>query len=193
MGTSLGAVRPACPARLRALVGLFGQQPSALGHWAPVPGEAVPEPYSSLLVHDRHMTVTIQAYYGARVNLRVLDQRRDGDHYSRKIVLALEGTGRVAEFAVVRCDLRECPPGMRQAILEGKKSLGLVLIEHVVHRRVVPELYLRVRPSAELRGHFGLPRCGPTYGRLATVWCDRRPAIRLLEVITPGPGEPILW
>src|SRR4051812_14006563 len=41
-----------------------------------VPPAAVPEPYRGLLVHDRHMTVTMEAYHGRRVQVRVLQRGR---------------------------------------------------------------------------------------------------------------------
>src|SRR5687767_1782568 len=70
--------------------------------------DAVPEPYRRLLVHDHHMTVTVEAFYGSRVDVRVLERRRDGDLYSRKILLVLQSDGRVVQSGVVRIRLNYC-------------------------------------------------------------------------------------
>src|SRR5450755_707728 len=59
-----------------------------------IPPAAVPEPYHPLLVHPHHMTVTVEEYYGSRVNVRVIDRRLDGDSYARKILLELQSDGR---------------------------------------------------------------------------------------------------
>src|SRR5947209_18117746 len=50
-------------------------------------GDNVPAPYHQLLVHDKHMTVTVEAFHGSKVDVRVLERRTDGEAYSRKILL----------------------------------------------------------------------------------------------------------
>src|SRR2546428_279527 len=54
-----------------------------------VPADEVPPPYHGLLVHEYHMTVTVEAYHGDLVDVRVLAVHRDQDSYARKILLAL--------------------------------------------------------------------------------------------------------
>src|SRR5262245_42354001 len=70
-----------------------------------VAAEAVPEPYRRLLVHAEHMTVTVEAFYNSLVNVRVLESRRDGDVYARKILLTLQSDGRVVLFGIIRVHL----------------------------------------------------------------------------------------
>src|SRR4051794_33381761 len=77
----------------------------------------VPGPYRGLLVHTHHMTVTVEAFYGGLVNVRVLDRRRDGDTYARKILLELQSDRRVVQFGVVRIRLDFCSEPVRGAIL----------------------------------------------------------------------------
>ena len=67
--------------------------------------DAVPPPYHGLLVHEHHMTVTVEAYHGDRVNVRILNRRLDEPYYSRKILLTLEKTGCVVQFGIVRVNL----------------------------------------------------------------------------------------
>jgi hypothetical protein len=176
-------------ARLDALLGLFGQRPGDLGYWTKVPGAAIPDPHCSLLVHEGHMTAVLQDHYRDQISLRVLEEHRSNDVYGRKIVLALNRTRQVVEFAVMRSSLRDCSPRLKEAILEGKKSLGLILMEHVARRHVVPEHFLRLRPAAQLKGHFGRTGRCITYGRLATIYLDGQPTMRLLEVVAPNPGD----
>ncbi|MBY0228299.1 MAG: hypothetical protein K2W96_03355, partial [Gemmataceae bacterium] len=77
--------------RLEDLLALFPDE--RLPGRVAVAGEDVPEPYRSLLVHEHHMTVTVEAHHGGPVDVRVLDRRSDGELYSRRILLALRSTG----------------------------------------------------------------------------------------------------
>jgi hypothetical protein len=156
----------------------------------PVPADAVPEPYRRLLVHEHHMTVTVEAHHGGPVNVVVLDRRRDGDAYARKILLALQSTGKIVQFGLVRIRLEYCDEAVRQEILGQQKPLGRILIEHDVLRRIEPTAFLRVTPGREMTDWFGLSDPAVTYGRLALIHCDGKPAIELLEIVAPEPRSP---
>lgn len=147
--------------------------------------EALPEPYHGLLVHNHHMTVTVEAFYGSLVDVRVLERIHAGDTYGRKILLTLQSDGRVVQSGIVRIRLGYCSDGVRAAILEEKTPLGRILIEHDVLRRIEPTAFFRVRPGPYLRGWFGRPESFDTYGRLGIIYCDEKPAIELLEVLAP--------
>lgn len=158
-----------------------GDRPSALV----VPAEAVPEPYHTLLVHNHHMTVTVEDYFGGPVDVRVLARRHAGDEYARKILLALHEGGRVVQFGLVRIDLGVCPPAVRDAIVEGKTPLGRVLIEHDMLRRIEPTAFLKVRLSPQMAEWFGAGRGAETYGRLGVIYTGERPAVEVLEILAP--------
>ncbi len=76
-----------------------------LPEYAFVPPDAVPPPYHDLLVHNHHMTVTVESHHGDLVDVRILARKLEGDSYTRKIVLALQGTGRVVQFGIARVHL----------------------------------------------------------------------------------------
>ena len=44
------------------------------------------------------MTVTVEAFHGQLVDVRILDQKRQGNSYARKILLALQGSGRIGKL-----------------------------------------------------------------------------------------------
>ena len=52
-----------------------------------VPGEAVPEPYRRLLVHQNDMTPTLEKFHADRVHLKVISRQTRGDFYFREVVL----------------------------------------------------------------------------------------------------------
>jgi chorismate-pyruvate lyase len=150
-----------------------------------LPAESLPEPYRSLLVHDQHMTVTVEAFYHSLVDVVVLDRQHDGDSYARKILLKLQSNGRIVQSGIVRIHLPFCSEPVRAAILAEQTPLGRILIEHNVMRRIEPTAYFRVRPGPYLRNWFGRSDPFETYGRLGIIHCDGQPAIELLEVLAP--------
>jgi chorismate-pyruvate lyase len=152
-----------------------------------VAADWVPEPYRGLLVHEHHMTVTVEAHHGSLVDVKVLDKKRDGDSYARKILLAKQSDDKVVQFGLVRIWLNYCSEAVRTEILAEKTPIGRVLINHNVLRRIEPTEYLRITPGPDMMRWFGLSKPEITYGRLALIHCDGQPAVELLEVVAPEP------
>lgn len=169
---------------LHALFQLFPPA-SYLREFDVVAPEWMPEPYRKLLVHEHHMTVTVEAHHGSLVDVRVLETKRDGDSYARKILLALQSTGKVVQFGLVRIWLNYCSAAVRAEILAEKTPLGRILINHNVMRRIEPTEFLRITPGPAMMQWFGLSQPEVTYGRLALIHCDDKPAVELLEIVAP--------
>lgn len=169
------------------LTELFAQFPRADDEptFEKIPASEVPPPYHELLVHDHHMTVTVEAYHGDLVNVQVLEKRRSGSFYSRKILLRLQKTGKVVQFGIVRVNLDYLPEDAAAEILAEQKPFGRVLIEHNVMRRIEPTAYLRIEGGPVQMAWFGQSEFRPLYGRLAIIHCDEQPAVELLEVVAP--------
>lgn len=176
-------VSPNAGPNLEDLFHLFPSAPD-LPSYQLVPPEQVPEPYHRLLVHQEHMTVTVEAFHGDLVNVRVLTTNLTPDWYARKILLTLQQTGRIVQFGIVRVLLKHCGPAVQAEILAQKTPLGRILIQHDVLRRIEPTAYLRVAAGPWIRDWFGLPP-RETYGRLGIIYCDGHPAIELLEIVAP--------
>ncbi len=169
------------------VVALFAQFPPALDlpAFEYVPAAAVPEPYHKLLVHPHHMTVTVEAHHGGLVDVRILARRHQRSSYARKIVLALQKTGRIVQFGIVRINLDYCAPEVREEIVAGRTPLGRILIEHNVLRRIELTAFLRVRAGPAQTAWFGRTAHATTYGRLGYIHCDEQPAVELLEILAP--------
>lgn len=160
--------------RLEELLALF---PGEMPPCEAVEGKDVPEPFKTLLVHEHHMTVTVESHHGGPVDVRVLERRQDGTKYSRKILLVLRSTGEVVQFGIVRIDLSQVADDVAARIVEEGTPLGRVLIEHDVLRRIEPTGYLR------FDGNRWFDRASECYGRLALIHCDGAPAVELLEIV----------
>ena len=147
--------------------------------------EDLPDPYHGLLVHPYHMTVSVEAHHGDKVDVRILQVRHDGDCYSRKIVLTLRRTGKVVLFGIVRVNLALCAPAVRDEILSGQTPFGRVLIKHKVMRVIEPTAYLRIKAGPRQLAWFGRTEPGPLFGRVAIIHCDDKPTVELFEVVAP--------
>jgi len=174
---------------LQSLIDLFPDREPLLLDAEHVPSETLPQPYRRMLVHNQHMTVAMESYHGCPVAVRILDQRHDGDFYHRKIVLLKSGTETVVQFGLVRFDLSYVTQAVREEILGGQKPLGRVLIEHNVLRHIDLGAVLRIVAGPSLARTLHMPTGGITFGRLATIFCNRRPAVDLLEITAPLPLE----
>jgi hypothetical protein len=150
-----------------------------------IPASTTPEPYKTLLVHDIHMTVTMEKYHGCPVDVHVVDRRLDGDIYARKILLTRHGTNSVVQFGLVRFDFQYVTEAVKREIISEKIPLGRVLINHNVLRQVDLNAILKLTAGPALAKYLQMPVGGITYGRIATIFCNRKPAIDLLEVSAP--------
>src|SRR5690606_372958 len=142
--------------------------------------------YKSMLVHDRHMTVTMEKYHGCSVDVHVLDRTTD-EHgiYGRKIILTRQGTDIPVQFGIVRFDFQYVTDAVREEIMSETIPLGRALINHNVRRHIELGAILKVTAGPGLAEHLKMEPGQETYGRLATIFCNKRPAVDLLEIATP--------
>jgi hypothetical protein len=165
-----------------------------------VPAAVTPEPYRGLLVHDHHMTVAMEKFHRHPVTVHVLDRKEEEDGYHRSSVLTIPETvaarttgrsgmlfaaERVLQFGAIRFNFEFVTHEVRDAIVSEQIPLGRVLIDHNVLRHIDLGAVLRILVGPGLAKLFGCPVGAETYGRLATIFCNRRPAVDLLEVSAP--------
>lgn len=170
---------------LEKLTGLFPGGHELIASARHIPSALTPPPYKGLLVHEHHMTVTMEEYYRTPVIVRVLERSFDGEIYNRKILLERSDNGAVVQFGIVRFDLSYVLPAVREEILREKTPLGRILINYNVLRHIALGAILEIRPGSGLQQLFGCQPDVITYGRLATIFCNQQPAVDLLEIASP--------
>lgn len=148
---------------------------------------ALPQPYHDLLVHTLHMTVTVERFYSDAVDVRVLEESRQAESYARQIVLALRGSGRIVQYGLVHIHLEALSAIVRERILAGQTPLGRVLVEHDVLRHIEPAGYFRIGLNPTFQTWLQTTET-ITYGRMGVIHTDHRPAITVLEILTPASG-----
>lgn len=176
---------------LLALTNLFPSNEPLFLKAEHIPSSLTPEPYKSLLAHDHHMTLAMERYHGCSVDVRVLNQRRDNDIYTREIILLTSVSAgstepqSVVQYGIVRFNFSYVTDAVRDEIIAGQIPLGRVLINHNVLRHIDLGAILEISAGPRLATLFSMPLGGVTYGRLATIFCNRQPAVDLLEISAP--------
>ena len=168
-----------------ALTSLFPEEQPLVSKVEYIPASTTPEPYKTMLVHEHHMTVTMENYYGCPVDVKIVARHLEGELYSRKILLTKTGTDDVVQFGIVRFNFEYVTPAVKEEIIEGDIPLGRVLINHNVLRHIDLNAILRLTAGPGLAKYLQMPEGDVTYGRVATIFCNQQPAIDLLEVSAP--------
>jgi chorismate-pyruvate lyase len=153
-----------------------------VGEFTQVDADQLPADYQMLLAHDDHMTVTVEAFHDCRVDVRVLDERREDGAYSRTSVLACQATAKPVQFGIMRVEMGQLSEAVRRDIESRSTPLGRVLIRHNVLRHVELLHLWRVHPGPVLREQLRLDGNAPVYGRTARIVVEGRPAVELLEI-----------
>jgi hypothetical protein len=155
----------------------------------PIEGAAMPEPYRSLLVHERDMTPTLEEAYGSRIDLRVLKYSLREGVFSRQIVLTA-ADGLIVEFGAIKIYLDRFPPAAAAQVIEMKQPLGAILrTEGVVHASH-PAGYFEVRSDAVIDAALGLDGPRTLYGRRNELLDGFGGTLaRVIEILPPNPAK----
>jgi chorismate-pyruvate lyase len=154
-----------------------------------IAGQEMPEPYRSLLVHDRDMTPTLEGAYRRSIQLRVLNYSLLGDVFSREVVLILEGDAKPAAFGAIKIDLKYFPAEARRLVLERKQPLGTILRTQGIAHESHPDAYLQVTADAIIENALGLSGPRLLYGRRnIIVDAAQHTLAQVVEILPPWNG-----
>ena len=152
-----------------------------------IAGEAMPEPYRSLLVHSRDMTPTLEAFHGERIHLRVLERRVEGDRMMRCVALTTDETERPVEFGAIVIHCAEFPPDAQTVVMECHTPLGTILRDFRIEHTSRPEAFLRVASDGLIGEALGLAQPQELYGRRNVLWSeDGKVLAEVLEILPPA-------
>jgi chorismate-pyruvate lyase len=181
--------RPESFTQLLRLASTFleGRADGLLEHCREVVPQALPAAAQWLLWHEEHMTTRLRDFHGRELELVVLREVRDGEAYSRRIVLRLAGSERVVECGIMRIDLSAVPAEVRSEILLKQAPLGDILIRANVLRRIQPRWYFEFSDGSPILEGFGAGGPRRAWGRIGSILLEERTVVELLEVV---PDEP---
>jgi len=167
-----------------ALVELFYSDKNLFGTYVEQAEFDLTKTARQLLAHNHHMTVTVEEYHGSLVDVKVLEARTNERFYSRKILLTRQSDDRVVQFGIVRLDLESIDALVRDEILSQQTPLGRILIQHDVLRRVELSSLWKITAGEDLSTCCEVPVGHNLFGRTAWIYCNGKPAVELLEVVT---------
>jgi chorismate-pyruvate lyase len=143
--------------------------------------EVMPEPYHSLLVHNRDMTGTLEAFYGDTLKLRVLASDRNGDEHMRRVLLETVGDQTIVEYGGICIYLTSFSENARERILAGSQPLGGILTELNIPFTSAPDRFIALDADQELCQLLGMSHSATLYGRTNVL---RRPdGVPLAEIV----------
>ena len=165
----------------------YAQAGRALPPIEAVEGDAVPEPYKSLLVHQDDMTPTLEKFHGERIHLAVLSRQQRDDFYFREVVLLLDKTDKPVEFGAIKIHLALFPSAARKEILEERRPLGSLLADYIITHTSRPKAFLRIRSDDFINTALRLQGSQWLYGRRNTLWDpQQRPLAEIVEILPPA-------
>ena len=135
----------------------------------PVTPDRIPQPYHDLLVHENEMTATLERHFGGPLAVRVLSSFSKDRSYFRRVLLALESTGRPVAMGAVRLRLERFKPAVRARILAERTPLGRIFREAGVLYESRPTAFVQLTPNAEMLGLFWMAGPRTIYGRRTEV------------------------
>jgi chorismate-pyruvate lyase len=151
-----------------------------------IAGEAVPEPFKSLLVHHHDMTPTLEGFYKSDIHLEIVRRERRGDFYFREVVLRLNGDDRAVEFGANKIYLGRFPEEAQDLILQEETPLGRILADCGVKHRTETRAFLRVESDALITEKLELAAAEVLYGRKAVIFdLQGRPLSEIVEILPP--------
>ena len=151
-----------------------------------IPGDEVPRPYHSLLVHETDMTPTLEKHHGGGIHLKILYREQRDDFYFREVALLLRGSEKPVEFGANKISLLLFPPRARQLILEEQVPLGRILKDHEIGHTTQAKAFFRVTPDGLIREVFGMKNTAILYGRRAQILdLQKRPLAEIVEILAP--------
>lgn len=138
-----------------------------------VPGVDVPDLQRSLLVHERDMTPTLEAFHKEPIHLHLLEKRLELDTFLRLVVLTTDETEKAVEYGAIAIHLELFPERARELITGCHVPLGSILARESIPHVSCPQGFFRLEADKRIAEALGLPGPATLYGR--------RSALRTLE------------
>ena len=151
-----------------------------------IPGDAVPEPFKTLLVHNNDMTPTLEDFHASRIHLEILHSEHRGGFYFRKVVLRLNHDEKPVEFGANKVFLAMFPEEAQELIRMEQIPLGRILKDCGIRHQTAAKHFLRVQPDESIGNALELETSVSLYGRKALISdLKGRPLSEIVEILPP--------
>ena len=148
----------------------------------PVDRQDVPQPYHSLLVHERDMTSTLSQFHDDEIELKVLSLKNSDGGYYREVLLLAKQDQRPVEYGAIRICLEHFSEPAREAIVSASNPLGQLLHDYQIKYLSRPSRFLAIECDNYIAGLFGCPNRPTLYGRHNTLY-NANSGAHLAEIV----------
>lgn len=187
MDNVLSSASPAAQSIAYPLDEFYARSGLNLPPLAQVDGETVPEPYKTLLVHERDMTSTLENFHKSGIHLRLVSRQQRGEEYFREVVLVLDGSERPVEFGAIKINLSLFPAAAREAILQEQFPLGHILKDFAIVYQSRPKAFLRLASDKTINHLLKLTGAQILFGRRNTLLNPAgEPLAEIVEILPPA-------
>ncbi len=169
---------------------LLGEYYAARGLPEPVmrsiDSDAMPEPYRSLLVHDRDMTTTLEAHWRSPLHVEVLERTIDAATLNRLVVLRTDSGNAPVEFGAIRIHLAAFDEKAREEISDCSRPLGAILREHSKGYSCRPRGFFAIVADAMTDQAFNIGGGADLFGRHNTLFAANDAVLaEVVEILPP--------
>lgn len=179
-----------CESLLWPLNVFYAQYGRELPALTPLFGEHLPEPYRELLVHERNMTPTLEAYHHSPLHIELLHKLLSAEETTREIILRTNDQQKPVEYGASRVFLKQLPPPALELIHAGHLPLGTILNTCNCTHTVEPAGFFKIKPTPFFVEIFGPLTVTSLYGRRnSLVAPDGDPIAEVCEVLPPLNGD----
>ena len=152
-----------------------------------LPGDELPEPYRRLLLHNTDMTTKLEGFHGDEIVLTVHHEIHLEGCYYREVVLRQKRSNRPVEYGAIEITLNALPKDIQAGVIEGKRPLGGILVDHKMAFESRPEVFFAVEPCAVIATALESDRQANLYGRVnrLTLTSSGEVFAHVVEILPP--------
>ncbi len=186
----MSAHPPVVPSVLHPLDDFYRRRHQTLPPFRILAGDAMPEPYRQLLVHDRDMTSTLETFHGKPIHLEVLERQISGDTLQRQVVLRLDESDLAVEFGAIRVHLARFTEPWRSQVVESYRPLGGILNRSGINYTSKPSGFFAIQGDPFLASALDMPVGSELFGRQNTLRTTSGEVIAEIIEILPRITDP---
>lgn len=147
-------------------------------------GEDIPEPYKSLLVHNRDMTPTLCSFHDSEIYVTAINSFREGDFYYREVLLSTSNDQRPILYGAIKINLSLLPAKASEKVLGESEPFGGILAECKVPHSSKPSAYFEVKAGDFIAGQLNVPAGSLLFGRRNTLYSkNMEPLAEIVEIL----------
>lgn len=150
----------------------------------------LPEPYQTLLAHNRDMTSTLERYCGATLSLRIIEKHVENDRLTRQVVLETDTDRQSVEFGAIRIYLNRYTAQARHEIESCIRPLGTILERHNIEYVCSPSGFFSCPRNDFVARVFEHDEVDNLYGRCNTIMNEQgEPLAEVVEILAHLDGQ----